>query len=214
MSGTFSRSEALSSLLLPADSCAGSRPAGAGSPSSGCAVKCSCPCVRALVVGGVGVLQHQESLWAAAALNFPFSLPSLHVPPSLPRVLASEERMRLPLLSACSTRESSREAATGLRGQQRKAETSLADRDLSDPRTCVPGPEERTLPKHELTGGDSPFANGTKALTRDCTLRRGVVQSCPDAHPTPTQPASSHPHPPPPCDLRSQTHIQLDYCMK
>ena len=63
MSGTFSRSEALSSLLLPADSCAGSRPAGAGSPSSGCAVKCSCPCVRALVVGGVGVLQHQESLW-------------------------------------------------------------------------------------------------------------------------------------------------------
>ena len=151
---------------------------------------------------------------AAAALNFPFSLPSLHVPPSLPRVLASEERMRLPLLSACSTREPSREAATGLRRQQRKAETSLAGRHLSDPRTCVPGPEERTLPKHELTGGDSPFANGTKALTRDCTLRRGVVQSCPDAHPTPTQPASSHPHPPPPCDLRSQTHIQLDYCMK
>lgn len=45
-------------LLLPADSRAGSQPAGAGSPSSGCAVKCSCPCVRARVVGGVGVHQH------------------------------------------------------------------------------------------------------------------------------------------------------------
>lgn len=89
-----------------------------------------------------------------------------------------------PLLSACSTREQSREAATGLPGQQRKAETSLGGRDLSDPRTCVPSPEERTLAKHELTGGDSSFANGSKALTRDCTLRRGVLKSCPGRPPS------------------------------
>lgn len=42
-----------------------------------------------------------------------------------PDLSASEERMRLPLLSAGSTREPSREPAPGLRGQQTKAETSL-----------------------------------------------------------------------------------------
>lgn len=82
MSGTFSRSKALSSLLLPADS-------RAGSPSSGCAVKCSCPCVRARGrgVGGRGGCPPTSRVpLAAAALHFPFSLPSFYVPPSLPRV--------------------------------------------------------------------------------------------------------------------------------
>nr|XP_020736734.1 uncharacterized protein LOC110129609 isoform X2 [Odocoileus virginianus texanus] len=42
-----------------------------------------------------------------------------------PDLSASEERMHLPLLSAGSTREPSREPAPGVRGQQTKAETSL-----------------------------------------------------------------------------------------